>query len=160
MDQKTLIRNISMIVGIAAVAAVGLFFILFTDLYLKAESPELFLGIFFPLASIVLFILSESFKHKPIVFYIMKGAAVLFAIAFIIYAFNFMSTARFEGHTYFKLFKNYNDKTVFFLSSKFNDGILIEFNKLPIYIIMIVFSFIGMIGQAVNGVFNKLVGLD
>jgi hypothetical protein len=160
MDVKTLIRNISMIVGIAAVAAVGLFFILFADLYLKAESPELFLGIFFPLASVVLLVLSESFKHKPVVFYVMKIGAVVLAIAFIIYAFYFMGTARFEGHTFYKLFKTFNGKTVFFLSSNFNDGIDIEFNKLPIYIIMIVFSIIGVIGQAVNVVFNKLVGLD
>lgn len=162
MEIKTLIRNISMIVGIAAVAAVGIFFILFADLYLKAISTELFLGIFFPLASIVCLILAESFKHKPMVFYILKGAAVALAIGFIVYAFVFMNMDRFNGTTYFKLIRNNPEGgTVFFLNStKFNDGIDISFDKLPIYVVMIVFAFIGMIGQVVNAVMNKLVGLD
>lgn len=162
MDIKTRIRNISMIVGIAAISAVGLFFILFVDLYLRGDSGELFIGIILPLASVVLLILAESFKHKPVVFYIMKAAAILFAIGFIIYAFSFMSSETFENtKTFFKLTRTYDGKKVFFLNSeKFNDGIDIPFNKVPMYVTMIVVAFIGTIGTAVNTAANAVVGLD
>ena len=162
MDIKTRIRNISMIVGVAAVSAVGLFFILFVDLYLKGNSGELFIGILLPLASVVMLVLAESFKHKPVVFYIMKAAAIVFAIGFIIYAFRFMNTDTFEKtKTVFKLTRTYDGKKVFFLSGeKFNDGIDIAFDKVPFYVAMIVVSFLGAIGVSVNTAMNAVVGLD
>ena len=168
MDTKTLIRNISMIVGIAATGFAGLFFILFVDIYLKGTSVELFIGIILSLASIVLFVLSESFKHKPYLFYIFKGLAIAAVIGFVVYAFAFMGFDRYvNGKPVFKLFKTYNDvakgktRTVFFLNStKFNDGIVIQFGKQGPYIFMLIIGIIGCIGEAVNTVMNKLVGLD
>ena len=92
----------------------------------------------------------------------MKAAAILFAIGFIIYAFRFMSTDTFEKtKTVFKLTRTYDGKKVFFLNSeKFNDGIDIPFDKVPFYVAMIVVSFLGTIGIAVNTAANAMVGLD
>lgn len=161
MDIKTLIKNISMIVGIATIGFAGLFFILFVDLYLKGSSLELFLGIAFPLLSIVFLILAESFKHKPILFYVFKGVAIVAGIAFVVYAFKFMGTATFEKNTFLKLIKEYDGKKVLFLNAeKFNDGIDIKFNKMPIYITMIVASILGCIGVSVNTAMNAVIGLD
>lgn len=167
MDTKTLIRNISMIVGIAAVGFAGLFFILFVDIYLKGNSVELFVGIILSLASIVLFVLAESFKHKPYVFFILKGVAAAIAIGFIIYTFAFMNFDTYvNGKPIFKLFRSLvidknNKKTVFFLNTtKFNDAVAIPFGKEGPYIFMIVVGIIGCIGEVVNGVMNKLIGLD
>ena len=79
MKLKGTIEKVTLIIGISVVAIVGLFFILFTDLYLKALSTQLFLGIFFPLVSVVFFILAESFRHSVKLFNIFKIIACVFA---------------------------------------------------------------------------------
>lgn len=154
MDQKALIKNISMIVGIAVVAFFGLFFILFGDLYLSATSPVLFLGILFPLLSVVFFILSESFKHKPVLFYLFKGIAIAAAIGFVVYIFHFMTTAGEyavkENKGFESFLKNNPGKT----SENF-----ISTTK-RVCVLIGVFSIIGVIGQAVNVVMNEIIGLD
>jgi len=162
MEVKTLIKNISMIVGIAAVAAVGLFFIIYVDLYLKGDSVELFIGIILPLASIVMFILAESFKHKPSTFFFLKILAYLLAIGFIVYAFLFMQTPTFvDKRTTLKLIKTYGDSKVFFLNAtKFNDGIDIPFDKVPAYVVMLIVAIVGAVAQIINSIMNKVIGLD
>ncbi len=149
-------------VGIAAVAVVGMFFILFVDLYLKGDSVELFIGIILSLASIVLFILAESFKHRPWMFYLFKGLAIAFAVGFVVYAFIFRNNPTYtDTKTVLKLIKTVGDDKVFFLNSaKFNDGIDIPFDKGPIYIVMLVVSIIGCVGEAINTAFNAVIGLD
>ena len=154
MDKKALIKNVSMIVGIAVVAFFGLFFVLFGDLFLSATSFVLFLGIFFPLVSVVFFVLSESFKHKPVLFYVFKGIAVAAAIGFIVYIFYFMSTAEsyaVKGNKGFEDYLNNNPKKG---SAEF-------INTTKVTCILIgTFGIIGVIGQAINIAMNKIIGLD
>lgn len=162
MDVKALVKNISFIVGVAAISFVGLFFILFVDLYLKGDSVELFIGVILPLASIVLFILAESFKHNRFLFFMFKVLAYLFALGFILYAIAFMYTPRYtDTRSVLKLLKTYEDKKVFFLNTtKFNDAIDIPFDKNPPYIIMVIVAVLGFIAQVVNSIMNSIIGLD
>lgn len=174
MDKKITLRNTFMTIGIILVGLVGLFFVLYVDLYLSGNSKELFVGIFFPLASIVFLVLAESFKHKPVVFYIMKIFAVLLAAGFVVYAFYFMTRGTYiNGAPKTKLFREYaedviengviidsNKYCVTVFSGKFLDGSPYRFDKAPAYIGMIVTSIVGTIAVAGNVVMNKLVGLD
>lgn len=155
MDIKALIKNISMIVGIAVVAVFGLFFILFGDLFLGATSGVLFLGIFFPLASIVFFVLSESFKHKQIMFYVFKGLAIALAIGFVVYVFYFMSTA--ASYADSKVYKAYG-KYISENPGKGKDDYIGIIKGVCVTIG--VFGIIGVLAQGANVVMNKLIGLD
>ncbi len=155
MDIKASIKNISMIVGIAVVAASGLIFILFGDLFLGATSGVLFLGIFFPLASVVFFVLSESFKHKPYMFYIFKGIGIALAIGFVIYMFYFMSTG--ESYADSKTYAAYS-KYIKDNPGKGKDDYIGIINSVCITIG--IFGILGVFAQGVNAVMNKLIGLD
>lgn len=155
MDTKALVKNISMIVGIAVVAAFGLFFILFGDLFLGATSGVLFLGIFFPLASVVFFILSESFKHKPYLYYAFKGIGVLFAIGFVIYIFVFMSGT--DSYADSKVNAAYRKYIQDHPGKGQSDYIGITKG---ICITVGIFGIIGVIAQGINTAMNKLIGLD
>lgn len=165
MENKifTMLRKISLIVGIAFVVGMGLLFILFTDLYLKADSTELFLAILFPLISVVAFVLSESFRHKPIVFIVLKCAGALFAVAFIIYIAYFMGTDLYlHTNTFLKLLREMEDgtKVTFLNGPKFQEGMDIAFDKTGLFVFMLVTSIVGAVGIAANTVSNLILGID
>lgn len=158
----TATRTATSILSIFLVALTGLFFILFGDIYLKATSVELFLGILFPIASVVMFILAESFRHKPGLFIFLKILGVIFGAAFIYFMIRFMGTDTYvKSKTFLKLFKKYDGKTItFFESAKFQDAMNIPFEKQGLYIGAIVLAGIGAVSQLVNTIINAVIGID
>lgn len=90
---QSLVKKILLSVGGALILGIGLMYILITDLYLKNTANWLFLSIFTAFGSGACIFLSESIKHKPIIYYIIKGLGVVFAIAFIIIVLQYVSNA-------------------------------------------------------------------
>ena len=90
---QSLVKKILLSVGGVLAIGIGLLYILITDLYLKNTANWLFFSIFTALGSGACVFLSESIKHKPIIYYIIKGLGVLFAVAFIIIVLQYVSAA-------------------------------------------------------------------
>ena len=90
---QSLVKKILLSVGGALILGIGLMYILITDLYLKNTANWLFLSIFTAFGSGACVFLSESIKHKPIIYYIIKGLGVVFAVVFIIIVLQYVSNA-------------------------------------------------------------------
>lgn len=80
---KELLTKLIFFVGVAMVFIVGVLFSVLCDLKLKAGSSWLIGGILLTFGSGACAVLSETFREKPIVKWIMKGLAVAMAAAFI-----------------------------------------------------------------------------
>ena len=80
---QSLIKKITLIVGGLLVIALGLFYILFTDLLFNNTAKWLFLSIFSALGSGICALLSESIRNKKFFYYILKIVGVLCIAAFV-----------------------------------------------------------------------------
>ena len=160
---KTLLKNLSFFIGGITLLVTGLMYVLITDLYLGNSSVYLLLGIILALSGAICFILADNFKEKLKVFYILKGVGIFMSICFIVFLFLYMKTDLFAQKTYFKLFKSYNGKTIWFLSSDFQSTEnvqKIQFNISTIYVINIVFAITATLIQSANVAFNALFGVE
>ena len=155
-----LVRNLSFFIGGILIMVTGLVYVLTTDLYLGNSSKYLLLGILLAFAGSICFILSNSYKNKPTVFYILKGVGVVMSIGFIIFLFVFMGTDLYSKATYLKLFKKYDGKTVWFLSKNFQSAMAIANNIKPLYVINIVFAILAVILQGVNITTHIITGVE
>lgn len=155
-----LFKNISFLVGGILIMVTGLVYVLVTDMYLGNSSNYLLLGIVLAFSGSICFILSNSFKNKLKLFYILRGIGILMSIGFIIFLFAYMNTDLFSKNTYLKLFKKYSGKTIWFLSNNFKKGMQIQCNIKPIYTINLVLAFIGVFCQGTNIALNAIDGVD
>ena len=155
-----LMKNISFFVGGIAIMVTGLIYVLVTDLYLGNTSNYLLLGIILAFSGSICFILSNSFKHKIKVFYILRGIGIVMSIGFIIYLFAYTNAELYSKATYFKLFKKYDGKTIWFLSSNFKKGMQIAMSIKPIYITNIVLAIVGVVCQGANILLNAINGVE
>ena len=138
-------------------------YVLITDLYLSNSSVYLLLGIILALSGSICFILADNFKEKLKVFYILKGIGIFMSVGFIIFLFLFMKTELFAQKAYLKLFKDYEGKTIWFLSSNFqsqNNVQKIQCNIKPIYVINIVLAVTAVLIQSANVAFNAIFGVE
>lgn len=155
-----LVRDLSFFIGGIGVMVTGLLYVLLTDLYLGNTSVYLLLGILLAFAGSICFILSNSFKHNLVAFYMLKGLGMLFSIGFIIFLFVFMGTDLYDKATFLKLFKKADGKTVWFLSKKFQGAMAISNNIKPMYVINIVVSFLSVACQGVNITTHIFTGVE
>ena len=88
---ENLLKKISLFVGGLLVIASGLLFILLADLYGHSGSIVLFIGVFLGVGGGILFILAESFRHKKVVYIVLKSLGITLSLLFIIYLFRMMS---------------------------------------------------------------------
>ncbi len=92
MDKKK-IKNLSFTIGGVCIMVTGLLFVLLTDLYLKTlEKPSLYLllSIILAFTGSICFLLSDNFKDKKKMLYILKGIGVAFSIGFVIFLLIFL----------------------------------------------------------------------
>lgn len=157
-----LVKKISFIASTALIFFVGLFFLLFTDLYLHSTSPLLFAGIALTFGSGACFVLAESFRHKKWLFILLKAVALALVIGFVVFAICYRNFDIYASKTFLKLFKRLPDgKLVFFLNKvQFKKGIDIEFTKDGWFISMIVFACIALATQAYNFIHNLIFGIE
>ena len=160
--KKSLLKNLSFFIGGITLLVTGLMYVLITDLYLSNSSVYLLLGIILALSGSICFILSESFRDKIKVFYILKGIGIFMSIGFIVFLFLFMKTEIFGTNTYFKLFKKYQGRTIWFLSRKFqsSDTQQIVCSIKPIYIVNIVLAITAVLIQGANLGMNIIFGVE
>ena len=160
---KGLLKNLTFFIGGIALLVTGLLYVLITDLYLSNTSVYLLLGIILALSGSICFILSDSFKGKLKVFYILKGIGIFMSIGFIVFLFLYMKTDLFAQRTFLKLFKTYNGKTIWFLSKNFQGtggAVEIQCNIVPLYIVNIVIAITAVVIQSVNLLLNMLFGVE
>lgn len=103
---KPIFKTISFLVGGVLILLVGLLFVLITDLYMGNTSGWLFFAIILSFGGGGLFLLSDNFKHKRGLFLILKSAAIILAIGFIIYLFMFKSSDAYVARITLKFIKN------------------------------------------------------
>lgn len=96
MDQSKL-KNIAFASGLIAILFGGLFYILVTDLLLMNTAQWLFFGIICAFGSAAMLVISETFKHRPMWFYIFKGLGVAFAIGFIVVMFLYVGSVNVDA---------------------------------------------------------------
>ena len=90
MDQNK-IKAITLGVGGLSIIVSGLLYVLFTDLYLLNGASWLFIAIFLAFGGGFCTLFSESLKHKPVWFYVLKGLGVACSISFLIVVFVYAS---------------------------------------------------------------------
>lgn len=152
-EYKLLIKNLSLYIGSIGIFVCGLFFVLFTDLYLSNTSQSLFFAILFAFGSGIPIILAEKLKEKLAWFYTLKGVGAGLGIGYIIYLFVFRASESsvYGNTTYLKLFKTYQEKTI----SLFNDNFAQRGMKIPLeygglYVALIVITFVVVAMQLAN----------
>lgn len=77
-------KLIVFILSFALIAAIGLTYILLSDLWLANAATWLLISSLFSMGSAVCIILSANYKEKPVTMYILIGVAILCAILFIV----------------------------------------------------------------------------
>ena len=77
------LKLISMLIGGLALIGTGLLYAVVTDLVFKNSSYWLFFAIVSALASGVIFLLADKFPNKKVLFYVLKGVGLFFALFFI-----------------------------------------------------------------------------
>ena len=90
---KKLIKNLSFSIGGVSILVTGLIFVLITDLYLKGlDKPSLYLllSIILAFTGSICFLLSDNFKDKIKLLYILKGIGVAFSIGFVVFLLVFL----------------------------------------------------------------------
>ena len=90
---KKLIKNLSFSIGGVSIMVTGLIFVLITDLYLKGlDKPSLYLllNIILAFTGSICFLLSDNFKDKIKLLYILKGIGVAFSIGFVVFLLVFL----------------------------------------------------------------------
>ena len=155
-----LFKNISFLIGGIIIMVTGLVYVLVTDMYLGNSSNYLLLGIVLAFSGSICFILSNSFKNKVKVFYILRAIGLLMSIGFIIYLFAYMKTDLYSKNTYLKLFKKYSGETIWFLSKDFKNGMQIQCNIKPLYAINLALAIFGAFCQGTNIALNAIDGVD
>lgn len=155
-----LMKNLSFFIGGITVMVTGLIYVLLTDLYLGNSSTYLLAGVLLAFSGSICFILSNNFKNRKAVFYVLKGIGMAMTIGFIIFLFLFMKTDLYNKVTYLKLFKKSDDKTVWFLSKKFQGAMQIANNIKPVYVINIALSFVAIVCQTINTGFYIITGVE
>lgn len=181
------IKTISYLVGGVVIAVIGFLFIAITDLYLRSTSTLLFISVFLSIGSGIFFLLSESFRNKKTIYFVLKGVAIALSILFIIFLFgmanqdpdkiqelatkeklNLFEKIRssmynvFNTKAYYKLFKYSPDKgrNIFFLAKGFNSAQSIEFSYAPLHTTIIVLSIVATVLQIFNTGFNAYLGVE
>lgn len=163
---KNLLKDLSFFIGGILLLATGLVYVLITDLYLSNSSQYLLIGTLFAFGGSITFLLSNNYKHKLKIFYIMKGIGIILSIGFIIFLFLFMNAkdtagvVLYQKDTVLKLFKSYNGKTVWFLSSNFQKSIAIPCNIKIIYVINVVLAILATTLQGCNVGLHALYGVE
>ena len=184
---KSVIKTVSFLVGGVTIAVIGFVFITVTDLYLHATSTLLFISVFLSIGSGIFFLLSESFRNKKKLYFILKGVAIALSILFILFLFamanqdpdkiealatkeklNLFEKIRssmysvFNTKPYRKLtkFNPQTGKNIFFLAKGFNSAQTIEFKYAPIHTTFIVFTIIAAVLQIFNTGFNAYLGVE
>lgn len=143
MDQIKF-KSLSYLIGGLAMLVAGLFYILVTDLKLLNTAEWLFIAIFTAFGSGFCAILSESIKHKHLLFYILKYIGFVCSIAFIIIIFSYTASI-----DILNIVKVKGVKTADVQST-------VNFVK----IFCLFFAFIGSIFQAGNIALNTMYGID
>ncbi len=85
-------KNITSLLGSLLIVLAGLVFVIVTDLKIRIGSGWLFFAIIFSFGSGLLFLLAESFKHKPTAFYCMKSGGFLLSVGYIVFGFVFKNS--------------------------------------------------------------------
>ncbi|MCR5741090.1 MAG: hypothetical protein K6G38_01325 [Gammaproteobacteria bacterium] len=181
------IKQVTFLVGGLLVIAAGLFYILMADLYLHATSIVLFLGVIPSVFGGIFFILSENFKNKKHLFFIFKAIGIVLTLLFILYLFavsgqdkdviaeytargeanlNFIEKIKlqmynaYNTNTIFKFFKTYDGKTIFATNKNFKNALTISFSHAWMHVTLIVLSFVSIVTQAFNTIFNAVTGVE
>ena len=157
------LRTFTLIASIVLIFFASVFFMLFTDLYLSSDSAKLFLGIILGFGAGVSFVLGESFRHKKVVYIILKTLALVLTAGLATYLFIYQTLPIYKDtHTFLKLFKRLSDgRVVFFLDRvNFQNGMNIEFNKVPWFIMCIVVVIVSFVTQAYNFVATLIRGTE
>lgn len=143
---KSLIKKITLIVGGLLIIGIGLLYILITDLYLKNTANWLFLSIFTAFGSGACIFLSESIRHKPIIYYIIKGLGIVFVVAFVIIVLQYVAAA------------NANVNEIVRLTQKQTVQIQLTLNRIATACLFI--GIASIVCQAANIVMNAIFGID
>ena len=171
---KVKIKNLTLLIGGIGIIALGLFFVLFTDLYLKNTSPTLFISIVLSIGCGVFFLLGERFKHNPKAFYAFKGVGAALGSGYIAFLFIFKALGASGKTVYgakasFKCFKRLfdetgeieNSKVIFMFNRRFiREGADIEFSYTGLYVIMIVLAFLFVALECANIVSNAIFKIE
>lgn len=143
MDQNKL-KAISIGVGGLSVILSGLLYVLITDLYLLNGASWLFIAIFLAFGGGFCTLFSESLKHKPVWFYVLKGLGIACSIAFLIVIFVYASKVDVTA-----IVKTKSVKTTYV-----NNMLLV------IKIICTAFTGIAICGQGANIALNVIYKID
>ena len=140
---KPIFKTISFLVGGILILAIGLLFVLITDLYMSNTSGWLFLSIILSFGGGILFLLSDNFKHKRSLFLILKSAGILISLGFIIYLFAFKNGNVYVSKITLKLIEN---------AQGFNETVVID----GFYVSWIVCAILSVLAQGFNLVLHAL----
>ncbi|MCM1195083.1 MAG: hypothetical protein NC099_03650 [Corallococcus sp.] len=151
---KPLIKNIMFYVGVAAIFAAGMLYVLLADWMLTTQSLWLMLAILLSVGSAVCAVLSERFKEKPKALYALKGVAIGLAVClvafFAIYLSIALAPAREISSDASSIVKSFAIKSV--AGSKRN-----TVYTLIVFIIVIVFAVISLAAQIADLVLTATI---
>lgn len=143
MDQ-TKLKNISIITAGAAMIIGGLFYVLYSDLYLLNSSEWLFASIITSIGSAIAFLLCEGVRAKKVLFYILKALSVVLAIAFIFVLFKFKGSF----------------DTFALVKSKGITTEVANARLMTVFTVSLVLGAISAVVELTNIVFNVIFGVD
>lgn len=84
-DSRELISKIFFLLSVGLAFVAGLLFVLLGDLVLQIGSTWLFGGILFTFGGMVCTVLSDIFKEKKVVNYVLRSVATALIVGFIVY---------------------------------------------------------------------------
>ena len=143
---QSLVKKILLSIGGILIIAIGLLYIVVTDLYLKNTANWLFLSIFTAFGSGACVFLSESIRHKPIIYYIIKSLGIVFVAAFLIIVLQYVSAA------------NANVDEIVSLTQKQTVQIQLTLNRLATACLFV--GAASAVCQLANIIMNIIFGID
>lgn len=132
---KELLKKIPYYVGMGLAFVVGLLFAVLGDLKLNSSSFWLIGGVLLTFGGVACLFLSDNFKEKKVVMWILKGVGLAMICAFIGYAVGFHNAMAVK----------WAQKPKFLVH---ND---------PILIVMLVFSCLSVVAQIIDIVFTAVI---
>ena len=86
MSKKAIIfENVTFFVGSLLTAFVGIFFMLFTDLYMSEGAPALIVSTLCAMGGAIFTLLSVKFKHRPKIYFLFRWIGAILTIGLVFF---------------------------------------------------------------------------